>query len=186
MARIALDRTFSNLTVESGVCTEKELLSCLTAGIERTAHLSTAERTVCKHSAILPGKRNALGDTLVDDVAAYFSKTIDICLAAAIVTSLDGLIEKTVDRVIVILVVLRSIDTTLCSDRMCTTRGITDAEHLHIVTEFTERSSCRRSSKSGSYDDDLKFPLVAGIDNTKLRFMLCPLHGLRTLRNLRN
>ena len=116
MARIAFDSSGSNLSVQRCISSEKKLLSCLTAGIESTAHLSASERTVGQKSAILPGKRNSLCHTLVDDISAHFSKTIYICLTAAIVTTLDGLIEKSVNGIVVILIVLCSVDTSLGCD----------------------------------------------------------------------
>ncbi len=43
MARIAGHSTGSNLAVESGVGTQKKLLTGLSPGIERTAYLNTSE-----------------------------------------------------------------------------------------------------------------------------------------------
>ena len=145
--------------------------------------MSTAERPVGKKSAVFPCKRNSLSYTLVDDVAAH---SIDIGFTAAVVATLDGLVEKTIDRVIVILVILGSIYTSLRRDRVRTARRIADAENFYIITELTQRSSCRRTTESGSDDNDFEFPLVARIDNTDLRLMLCPFLRQRTLRNLRN
>ena len=46
MTRIAFYCTGGNLTVQCCVCSEKKLLTGLSAGIESTAYLSTSERTV--------------------------------------------------------------------------------------------------------------------------------------------
>ena len=164
MARITLYRTECDLTVHGSIGSKKKLLSGLASGIECTAHLSTTERPVGKKSAIFPCERNALSDTLVDDVIAHFGKSIDIRLTATVVAAFDGLIEKTVDRVIVILVVLGGIDTTLCGNGMCTAWRVAYTEYLNIITKLTKCSSCRCTSKPGSDDNDFEFPLVAGID----------------------
>ena len=167
MTRVALYGTEGYLAVHGGVCAEQKLLSGLAPGIECTAYLGSAERPVGKKSAVFPCERNALSDTLVDDVIAHFGKSIDIRLTATVVAAFDGLIEKTVDRVIVILVVLGGIDTTLCGNGMCTAWRVAYTEYLNIITKLTKCSSCRCTSKPGSDDNDFEFPLVAGIDNTE-------------------
>ena len=114
MTRIRFHCTSCNLTVESSVGSEKKLLTGLSTGIEGTANLRTSERAVGEKSAVLPCKRNTLCHALVNDVVAHFCKTIDVRLTRTVVSSFDGIIEKTIDRVIVVLVVLCGIDTTLC------------------------------------------------------------------------
>ena len=158
----------------------------MSAGIEGTAHLNTAERTVGQVSAVFTGKRNSLCYALVDDGGAHFGQAIDIGFAGTVVTTLDGVVEKTVNGIIVILVVLGSVDTTLCGNGMCTTRGIADTEYLHIVTELAQGSGCRRSAQTGSDDNDLQFPFVVGTDKMNLGFTLGPFFGKRSVRNLGN
>src|SRR5574344_2217929 len=65
-----------NLTVKSSISSQKKLLSCLPASIERTTYLHTTERTVCKISAIFPCERNALSYALVNDFGTDLGKTI--------------------------------------------------------------------------------------------------------------
>jgi len=116
VARIARNGSRCDLAVESRVSSEKELLSGLSTGVERTAYLNTSERTVGQVAAVLTGERNTLGDALVDNGRADFGETIDIRLTAAVVTSFDRVVEETIDSVIVILIVLSGIDTTLGGD----------------------------------------------------------------------
>ena len=116
VARIACNGSCGDLAVESRVCSEKELLAGLSPGIERTAYLNTSERTVGKVAAVLTGERNTLGDALVDNGRADLGETIDIRLTAAVITSLDRVVEETIDSVIVILIVLSGVDTTLSGD----------------------------------------------------------------------
>ena len=111
---VALDCTCCNLAVKGSISTEKELLSGLSTSIEGTADLRTSKRTVGEKSAVFPCKRNTLCNALVNDVVADLSKTINVCLTCTVVSSLDCIIEETINRVIVVLVVLSSVDTTLC------------------------------------------------------------------------
>ena len=113
VTRIAFHCTGCNLPVESSVCTEKELLSGLSAGIESTAYLHATERTVGKISAVFPSERNTLRYALVNDGSTHLSETVNISLPSTVVATLDGVIEETVNRVIVILIILCSIDTSL-------------------------------------------------------------------------
>ncbi len=175
-----------NLTIERGIGSKQELLAGLSPSIESTAHLDAAERTVVKITAIFPGERNALRDTLVDNGTADFRKAIDIGLSAAIVAPFDRVVEKTIDGVVVILVILRSVDSSLRGDGMRPTGRITDAENLYIVSQFSKRGRCGSSSQAGAHNDDLKFSSVVRIDKTKLGFAFGPLFSQRSVRNLRD
>ena len=114
------DTTQSDLTGELLVRTEQQLLACLPARIEGTAHLSTAERAVVKQTTVFTSKRHTLGDHLVDDVDAHLSETMHIGLASTEVATFDGVVEQAVDAVAVALVVLGGVDATLCRDRVRT------------------------------------------------------------------
>ena len=166
MTRIALHCSCGNLSVESCISSEKKLLSGLSAGIESTAYLNTTERTVGKVSAVFSGERNTLSYALVNDSGTDFCKTIDVSLSTTIVTTFNGIVEKTIHRVIVILIVLGSIDTALSRDRVRTARRITDTENLYIITEFTKCSSCRRAAETCTDYNDFKFPFVVRTDKT--------------------
>ena len=142
ITRIALDGTGGNLAVQGGIGTEQELLAGLSTGIESTAHLDTSEGTVGKVAAVFAGERNALGNTLVDDGCTDFRKTIYVGFTGTIVSTLDGIVEKAVDGVVVVLIVLCSVDTSLGCDGMGPAGGVADAENLDVVTKFTEGSGC--------------------------------------------
>ena len=93
-------------------------------------------------------RKEHLCNALVDDIVGYFSKTIDICLAAAIVTAFYSVVEQTIDGVIVVLVIFCSIDTTLSGNGVCTTGRITDTENFNIIAELSQRGSCRCTAKA--------------------------------------
>ena len=183
MTGICLHAAIRNLLVQGSVGTQQELLAGLTAGVESTAHLHTTERTVGQVSAVFTGKRNTLRNALVDNGGTHFSQTVNVGLAGTVVTTLDRVIEQTIDGVVVVLIVLRSIDTTLCGDGVRTARGVADAENLDIVAQFAEGSSCGCATQTGTDHDDLKFSLVVRTHQTDFRLAPGPFAFKRSSRN---
>ena len=177
IASIELHSASVHLAHERRVSTKEELLTSLTLSVESTAHLSTTERTVSEHTAVFASERYTLRHALVDDSVAHFSQTIHVSFTSAIVTTLYGVVEKTIYRVTVVLVVLCSVDTTLCSDRVCTARRVLDAEVLHFEAHFTERSSSTCTSKSSTYDDNIELTFVFGVHQLLVSFIVGPLLG---------
>jgi hypothetical protein len=53
---------------------------------------------------------------LVDDAYGYLSQAMDIRLPRAEVSAFDGVVEKARNRIAIILIVFRSINTALCRD----------------------------------------------------------------------
>ena len=128
---------------------EQQLLAGLAAGVERAADLGAAEAAVVEQAAVLAGERHTLGDHLVDDVDRHLGEAVDVGLAAAEVAALDGVVEQAVDRVAVTLVVLRSVDAALRSDRVGSPRRIVEGEGLDLVAELAEawRRPTRRQGR---------------------------------------
>ena len=178
--------TVGDGTVQGRVGTEEELLAGLAAGIEGTGNLRAAERTVVEQSAIVAGEGNALGHALVDDVVAHFGQTVHVGLAAAVVTALDGVVEQTVDGVVVVLVVLGGVDTTLRGDGVGAARGVADAEHFDVVPQLTQRGGCGSATETGADHDDLHFTLIGRTHDFDVGFVLRPFQFERSFRNLRN
>ena len=116
VTRVALHRTGRNLLVEGRVGAQQKLLARLAAGVERTRYLRAAERTVGQQAAVLACEGHSLGHALVDDEVRNLGQTIDVGLAGAVVAALDRIVEETVYRVVVVLVVLRGVDTSLRGD----------------------------------------------------------------------
>ena len=116
MTLVKSDGTTGYLAAQCAVSTQQQLLAGLAAGIKGSAHLCTTERAIVEGSTVVTGKGNTLSNTLVDDVVAHLSQTVDVSLAGTVVATLDGVVEKTVDGVAIILVVLGSVDTTLGSN----------------------------------------------------------------------
>ncbi len=63
----------------------------------------TTERAVSEHTAVFSSERNTLCHALVDDSVAHFSQTIHVSFTSAIVTTLYGVVEKTIYGVAVVL-----------------------------------------------------------------------------------
>jgi len=107
-----------DLTLQRLVGADQQLLTRLATSVEGALHLHTTEGTGIEQTAVFTGERNALGDALVDDVARNAGQPVDVGFAGAIVATLDRVVEQPVDRVVVVLVVLRCVDTTLGGNRV--------------------------------------------------------------------
>ena len=175
VARVALDRAGGDLLVQCGVGTQQELLSRLAAGIEGTRYLRAAERTVSQQTAVLAGEGYALCYALVDDEVRDLGQTVDVGLAGAVVAALDRIVEEPVYGVVVVLVVLRGVDTALCGDRVGAAGRILDAEDLDVVAQFAQRSGCGGAAQTGSDDDDVEFALVGGAYDLDSCLVVAPL-----------
>ena len=75
---------------------------------------------------------------MIYDCIADFRKTIYVGLAGAVVASLYGVVEKTIDGVVVVLIVLCGVDASLGSNRMGAAGRIAYAEDLDIIAQFSE------------------------------------------------
>ena len=133
---------FIHLAHECLVCPKQQLLAGLAAGIESTAYLCPTERTVGKIPAILTGKGDPLCHALVDNVVAYLGKAINVPFPGAVVSSFYGVVKKPVNRIAIVGVVLCGIDTTLCSNGVCTARRILDSKAFHFKAHLCQRSGC--------------------------------------------
>ena len=105
-----------DLAAEGLVGAEQELLAGLTAAIKGARHLGAAERAVGQLTAVLARERHALGDALVDDVHADLGEAIDVGLARTEVAALDGIVEKAINAIAVVLIVLGGVDAALGGD----------------------------------------------------------------------
>ena len=172
---IALHRAGGDLLVEYRVGAQQELLTRLAAGVERTRNLRAAERTVGQQAAVFAGERHALSHALVDDQVGDFGHAVDVGFAGAVVAALDRVVEQTVYRVVVVLVVLRGVDTALRGDRVRAAGRILNAEYLYVISQFAERSGCGCTAQTRSDDDDVELALVCGAYDLDSCLMVAPL-----------
>ena len=171
-----------HLAHQRAVCSEQELLSGLTLGIEGTAHLRTAERTVGEHAAVFACEGHTLCHTLVDNVGADLCQTVNVGLTGTVVTTLHGVVEEAVNAVAIVLIVLGSIDTSLSGDGVCTTGRVLDAEVLYLEAHFAERSGSGGSGQTGADDDDVEFTLVLGVHKLLVCLIVGPFFSNGTFR----
>jgi hypothetical protein len=123
---------------------------------------------------------------MVDDIIRYFCETVDICFTATVVSTLYGVVKQTINRVVVVPVILGGIYTTQSGDRMCPTGRITDAENLYVIAEFSQRGGCRSTAKTCADNDYIEFALVGRTYDTDVVFVRCPFLFEGPLGNVRN
>ena len=84
------------------------------------------------------------------------------------VAALDGVVEQAVNRVAVVLVVLRGVDAALRGDRVRAARRVLEAEARDVVAELGERRGRGAAGEAGADDDDLVLALVRRVDQLHL------------------
>ena len=114
--------TQANLASHLLVCTNQQLLAGLTAGIERAAYLCATKAAIIEQSAVFTSEWNTLSNHLVDDVNRYLSQTMHVRFTRTKVTTLNGVLEQTINAVTVTLIILCSVNSTLCRNGVRTTR----------------------------------------------------------------
>src|SRR5687768_18566861 len=77
-ARVHGHAATTDLSLERLVGAQQQLLPSLPARIERPRHLRAAERPVGEEAAVLASERHALSDTLIYDIDAYLSQSINV------------------------------------------------------------------------------------------------------------
>jgi len=121
---------------QGAICAEKKLLACLALCVERAADLGAAERAVGDEPAVLARKRNALRNAVVDDVFTELREPEHVGLARPEIATLDCVVEKPIDAVAVVLVILGSVDASLGGDAVSPSRRILDAKGFNKGINF--------------------------------------------------
>lgn len=181
---VQLDVARGDLPGQRLVGAEEELLPGLAAGVERTGDLDAAEGAVVEKAAVLAGEGDALRDALVDDLDGDLGEPVDVGLAGAEVAALDGVVEEPVDRVAVVAVVLRGVDTALGGDGVRAAGRVLEAELDDVVALFGQRRPGRAAGQPGADDDDGVFAPVGRVDELGLEAAGVPPFGDGTLGGL--
>ena len=105
-----------NLPFQRLICAEKKLLARLAARVESARYLRAAEGAIRQRPTVLTGKGNALGNALIDDVVADFRESINIGFACAKVSALHCVVEKAVNALAIVRIILGGVDATLRGD----------------------------------------------------------------------
>src|SRR5262245_12994109 len=149
-----------DLTAKRLIATKEQLLTGLSTCIKGPRYLCAAKRAVGEQPAIFAGERNALRNTLVDDVIADLSEAIHVRFTGTKIPSLYRVVKQSVNAVPVVLVVFSRIYSTLGCDRMRATRRILKAKAFHPITQFPQRRGRRPAGQAASDDDDLELSPV--------------------------
>ena len=136
VAGVHFHAALGHLALEGRVGSEQQLLARLAFGVEGTAHLNPAERAVVEQAAVVAGKGNPLGHTLVDDASRNLGEAVHVGFAAAVVTPLYGVVKKAKNGVTVVLVVFGGIDSALGRNRVGAARRILKAKRLDVVAQL--------------------------------------------------
>ena len=173
-------RAGGDLMAQAGVGPEQELLASLAAGVKSPRDLGTTKGTIVEQSAVFAGEGHALRDALIDDRSAHLGEAVDIRFTRAEVAALDGVVEKPVNAVAVVLVILCGVDAALRRDRVGAAWAVLVAEALHIVALLGKRRRGGSPRESRSHDDQIELPLVRGADDFCVVFKSRPLLVERT------
>ena len=179
---VKLHLTGLYLRAQRRISTEQQLLTGLSLGIEGTAHLCATERTVGQHATIFTCERHALSHALVDDIVTHLSQTINIGLTSTVVTTLHGVIEKTIYGVAVVLIVLCGVNTTLCGDRVRTAWRVLDAEVEDVEAHLAECGGSRCTSQTRTDNNDVQFQFILWVNQALVSLVVGPLLSHRSFR----
>ncbi len=166
------------------ICAEQQLLPSLPASVESARNLRAAERAIGQRAAVFTGEGHALSDALVNDVHADFRETVDIGLARAKVSALYRVVEKPVDAIAIVLVVLRGVDATLRRNRVRPPRAILKAENANVVAQLRERCRGRRPGQTRPHHNHGILPLIGRIHQLHFKLMPRPFFCDRTRRHI--
>ena len=174
-ARVHLDVSLADLLLHGLVAAKQKLLPGLTAAVECALQLGSSERAVVQETAVFTSERHTLCYALVDDVAGNLGEAVYIGLSGAEIATLHRIVEKAVDGVTIVLVVVCSVDTALCRDGVSATRGILVAEALDVVAQLGQCSGGGTTGESAAHDENGIFAAVVGIDELSLALVFGPL-----------
>jgi hypothetical protein len=129
-------------------------------------------------SAVIPGKGDALGHALVDDVVADLRQPIDVGFPGPEIAALDRVVEQPPDAVAVVGVVLGGVDATLGGDAVGAPRAVLDAEGFYVVAQFGQGGRGRATGQAGADDDDVEFSFIGRIDQFEFKTVAIPFFGI--------
>ena len=114
---------------------------------------------------------------------ADFGQAINVRFARTEVAAFDGVVEKPVNAVAVVLIIFRGVDPALGGDGMRAARRILVTETLHPVTQLAERGRGRSAGQTASDDDDFEFSAIIRINESRMIVMGAPFVGQRSRRD---
>jgi hypothetical protein len=121
---------------------------------------------------------------MIDDRGAYFCQPVNVCLPRPEIAPFDGVIEKAIHAVAIVLVVLGGIDSALGRDAVRPARAVLIAEALHVVTLFSQGGGGRSPGEARAHDNNFKLPSIRRRDETDVVLVARPLFRERSGRDL--
>jgi hypothetical protein len=121
---------------------------------------------------------------LVDDQIADFSEPVNVRFARTKIAAFDRVIEKPVNTIAIVLVILGGVNPSLRGDGVRAARGILIAEALYVVTKFAQRRCSRTAGEAGADNNDLKLAAVVRTNEPAVIAVGGPLFIDRPGRNL--
>ena len=91
-------------------------------------------------------------------------------------------VEQTVNRVAVVLIVLGSVDTALSSDRVSAARRVLYAEVQHVEAHLAQAGCCTGTCQTRTYDDNVELQLVLRVNQALMCLIVGPFFSYRTFR----
>jgi hypothetical protein len=174
-AREHFDFAEADLAAKGLIRAEEQLLSGLTAGVKRARDLRAAKGTIGQESAIFPREWHSLRDALVDNVHTDLRQSVNIRFARAEITALNCVVEKPVNTVAVVLIILGGVDAALGGNAVGAARAVLKTETLHVIAEFRERSGGGSAGQTAADNEDIEFAFVGRVHQLQIELMFLPL-----------
>ena len=184
MTTVHFDFTTTDLPIHRRISSEQQLLTGLSFGIKGARNEYPTKQAVVEQSPIIPGKGNALGYTLVNDIGRYFCKAIYVGFSRTIITPFDGIVKQAVNRVAITLVIFSGVYSPLCRNRVCTTWRILKAKRLNIIAQLGKSSRSRTTSQARTNHDHIDQTFIGWTDQADIIFVICPFISYWTLGDL--
>ena len=105
---------------------------------------------------------------------ADFGEAINVRFARTEIAALDRVVEKPVNAVAVVRIILRGVDSALGGDAVRAARAVLVTERLHVVALLAEGGRGRAAGQAGADDDDLEFPAIVRRDQPGVILVLAP------------
>src|ERR1700751_4577675 len=137
-----------DLLFEGLIGAEQELLSRLASSVKGSFDLHAAKRAIVEKSAILPCKRHALRDALINDVDADFRQAMHVGFTGAKIAAFDSVLEEAENTVAVIAKVLCGINPSLRCDRVCAPWGVMVGKAMHVIALLAESGGRGRTCQT--------------------------------------
>ena len=111
---------------------------------------------------------------MINNIAADLGQPVYISFPGSEIAAFDCIIEKPPVAVAIVLVIFGSIDPSLGCNAVCTARSILNAVAFDVIAQLCQRCCSRTTGKAGSYNNDLKFSFIGGVDQLELKLVSIP------------